>query len=145
MNTWVIVAIGAAVIIVGYFLLRKKTILPAAAVAPSSTVSTTAPGVDAQSGQTYTASPAPPRDGVLASYQPYTPKGVLQHVPIIGGAASAITHTVVNAPIKIGLGVANKVNSALEHIPVAGKLLSAPGKVAGKIGSSISHVFSSIF
>jgi hypothetical protein len=72
----------------------------------------------------------------------------LQHVPIIGGAASAIIHTVVNAevaPIKIGLGVANKVNSALEHIPVAGKLLSAPGKVAGKIGSSISHVFSSIF
>ena len=153
MKPWVIVAIGAAVALIGYFLLRKKVAAPPVVMAPTSlsTTPTVAPGVSPYSGTVPSNIPPPPRDGVATPSIPnqasrgsvaariasVSPAGIMQHIPVIGSTAANL----MRAPMNIGLAVGDKINSSLEHIPVAGKLLAAPGKVASSVLHSISSFF----
>jgi hypothetical protein len=142
-QTYLIVAIGLAVVVIGYFLMRKKTI-PASAAVPTpvpsydSTTPTVAPGVSMTTGQVPTPIPAPPRDGVAAQLgHLISPTNQMQHIPVVGNALA----TVSRAPINIGLKVGDTVNTALSHIPVAGKMLAAPGKAVSSALHSISSWF----
>jgi len=131
MDTWMIVAIVAVVAVLAYFLLRKKSV----ALPDSRAYRTTdpivlpipsAPGVSPTTGEVRpNPPPAPPPDVKAAIRSSSPPRGVLENVPIVGTA-----HKAAMRPVNM---ITNTVNSSLEHIPVVGKALAAPGKAVGKI------------
>jgi len=140
MDTWQIIAIVAAVAGVIFFLMRKKTISAAPQITAQQVVS--APGVSASSGQVY-ANPLPvipnagqPGMGTVKAVAG-APMAILEHVPIVGGLASAA----VKAPVDIALKTNAAITNVISQIPIAGKALAIPGKVAGAVVSKVSSFF----
>jgi hypothetical protein len=62
-------------------------------------------------------------------------------VPIIGGGLSTASKNATALPVNATLRINNVVTSSLEHIPVAGKALAVPSKVAGKVLGAIGSLF----
>jgi hypothetical protein len=141
METWMIVALIAAVAIVIYFVMRRK-VLPVPPQ-PVPVQQEPAPGVSPASGHVETAPtlPTPPDvagpSRIAKIRATVTPSAQLQHIPIVGNAAVQIAR----APINLSFKAADKINNTLSNIPVAGKVLAAPGKVATKALKSISSWF----
>jgi hypothetical protein len=142
METWHFVLIVALVAIVLYLAMRR-TVLPKP-VEPIALPIESAPGVSATTGQVVNnVAPPPPRQvtgagGSVTSYvRAARPSNVLQNVPVIGNAAA----TVVRAPTRVAMAVTDKVNSSIEHIPIAGKALAAPGKAVTSAVKSITSWF----
>jgi hypothetical protein len=120
METWMIVLIVAAAIVVIWLLTRKKTV--STEVAPRALVNTismqpdTAPGVVPSTGQPPPAPPpAPPPNVPVASYSAARAQNVLR---------TAISPSAV-----------------ISHIPVVGSQLAAPGKAIGSAVSKITALF----
>ena len=124
METWMIVAVVIAIALVLYFITRKKPVVL------NSSLAGNAPGVSASTGQVPNNPPTPGTNAPPAI-------GVLQHIPIVGGLASGVFHGTTNAVLALDKGVGN----VLDHVPVVGKVLSAPTKIAGKIGGEIASWF----
>ena len=149
METWYIIAILAAVALVIYFFMRRQTLATPPQPVPVQMPS--APGVSANTGLVPTNPPPPLPPDVYAPGAPspqsasitsrvrsaIAPSAVIQNIPIIGGVAGRVA----NVPTAIGFKAADTVNDALAHIPVAGKVLAAPGKAATKVLKSISSWF----
>jgi hypothetical protein len=141
MNNWMLIAIVAAVAVVIYFIMRRRT-LPVPPQ-PEPTPMPPAPGIRATSGQVpNNPPPAMPPDtpgpSVTARVRAAVrPTGQLQHIPLVGNVAM----NVARAPINLSFKAADKVNSTLANIPVAGKVLAAPGKLATGALKSISSWF----
>jgi hypothetical protein len=128
MQTWMIVAIIAAVAVIFYFVMRTKTLANTQVLQAVTTPP--APGVLPQTGTVPPNQPPPPPPDVQAPTRTQKLQGILApsaqmtHIPIIGNPLSAIAR----APAKVTFAITDKVNNTLSQIPVAGKVLAAPGK-----------------
>jgi hypothetical protein len=123
-----------------FFLMRKKTVTGSAQITAQPIVS--APGVSYSTGNAYAA----PQQAMPNAGQPGmgtvkalvgAPMTILEHVPIVGGLASAA----VKAPVDIALKTNAAITNVISQIPIAGKALAIPGKVAGAVVSKVSSFF----
>ena len=154
MATWLIVLIAAAVVaIIGFLLYKHFHQVVAVPTVASQVVAADAsrniagavvaampraPGIEPTSGQVPSNPPPPPAQGVLSQVRSLiTPTGQLQHIPVVGSALA----TVARSPLTISAKINSTITNTLEHVPIAGKALAVPGKVAGKIISSIGSWF----
>jgi hypothetical protein len=142
METWHILLIIAAIVIILYLVMRKQ-VLPAAPI-PVAVPNPPAPGVTPTTGEVYNNPPPPPPSNttgvggtIRSAVMVARPSNVLQHVPVVGEAL-ALPGRVTNRVVGATTNVANRVNSSIEHIPVAGKALAAPGKAVSSAIKSIS-------
>ena len=149
METWHILLIIAAIAIIIYLVMRRN-VLPEQPQAVA-VLNQAAPGVSQATGEVYSNPPPPPPSQVTGAGGSVTstvahlanPGTVLQNIPIIGGTVTNVARVASAAPVSVaraGIGVANKINSSLEHIPVVGKVLATPGKVVSNVANKVTNV-----
>jgi hypothetical protein len=126
METWMIVAVVIAIAIALYFMMRNKP----TAIALTSTIAPTAPGVSASTGQVPNYGPTPGTNSPPAI-------GVLQHIPLVGGLASGVFHGTTNAVLALDKGVGN----VLDHVPVVGHTLSTVNHAAASVVNKVFSIF----
>lgn len=154
METWKILLIIVAVaLVIVWFLTRKKTvnesIIPRALVSKTSV----APGVIPETGEVPPAPPPPPPPNTTVS--PHValtravsqavklsanPTAALTHVPVVGAVVAPV-RAVSSAANRVTFGVTDKVNNTLEHVPLVGSTLAAPGKAISSAAKSVTAVF----
>ena len=157
-NKWLIILLLAVAAVVLYFVFRKQTVKTSATALSANTIDT-APGVNPANGQTLNyqavqatsvAASTPgnensaPAGGVTDSIVGGS-AGVLQHVPIVGGAAATglmVAHSASKAVVGSVNAGASKLNSAataaLKHVPVVGKPLASVNKAVGNVAKKLT-------
>jgi hypothetical protein len=154
MATWIIVALVAAIVIIGFLLWRsskKPTVeipnrpIMSGGTAPVAYGIEPSPGIDPTTGTVPNNPPPPTPEGSIGLLQRVGQfSGMLQHVPVLSRTTS-LAKSVANSPINLTLKINDLTRTSLEHVPVLGKALATPSKYAGKVGSSVSKMISSIW
>jgi hypothetical protein len=133
-----IVAISVVVAAIVYFMLRKKTTANTVVTSTLQAVPA-APGVNATTGQvpSYTPTGSSAIQKVVGLAQSLAPSSIVQHVPVIGGLASAAA----KAPIALTEAGLNEASNVLSQVTILGKVAAAPVKAVNNIIHSISSFF----
>jgi hypothetical protein len=154
METWMIVLLVALALLVVWLVTRKKTVdTGTTPTALTYTMIPETPGVDPQNGTPIPNPPPPPPPDVKAPVIPPIANGIIQRalkpsatlsqIPIAGRpivAASKLPAQIANTAVDKLNSVQTTAARALEHIPVAGKVLAAPLAVGSKVTSGVSNV-----